>query len=262
MNYGLRQRLPQLPQARTSSRSSSPRTTPLRPPGPHPGRLPGRRMRPSPPVRARSPGGEATRPAMRRAVVHSPPVPTDPLPTTTSAPWVRRLSRRQRLGGGDGGLLFLLAAPPWERRRWAVPLLAAGYLALLIGPCRARHRDTRPGRRSVEAAALLGLVGWRGSVVGGRWRTAVGAVAAGLAWGGGGRGALFRRCCVRPPAAVRGRGRLIWSAGVFSLCTCGPTGWRRCRWTLGPRCCCRGSGTLPAAGRFRPSRTLLPTSWR
>ncbi len=97
MNYGLRQRLPQLPPASTSSRpSSSPPTTPPSTPGSSP-KPPSRSPDDQhPPVGERSPS-----PRVGRPVVHSPRAPP------------RRLTR------GLGWWWPVGSSSCWPVRRWA-----------------------------------------------------------------------------------------------------------------------------------------------
>ncbi|MET0834053.1 MAG: hypothetical protein ABWZ62_08745, partial [Actinomycetota bacterium] len=98
-----------------------------------------------------------------------------------------------------GGLLFLLARPALGGAAFAVPLLAVGYLVLLVGALAARRDQVSPPARAPlgwTAPPLLGLVGGAGAaVVGGPVADRrAGGVAVGLALGAAvAEEALFRR---------------------------------------------------------------------
>ena len=64
-----------------------------------------------------------------------------------------------------GGLLFLLARPALGGAAFAVPLLAVGYLVLLVGALGVRRDQVSPPARAPlgwTAPLLLGLVGVAG----------------------------------------------------------------------------------------------------
>ena len=178
------------------------------------------------PVRRQVPRwGRLPDPAREGARLSTAPLSsTDPLSTTTSAPWVRRLSTAP--AGWvvvAGGLLFLLARPALGASPVAVPVLAAGYLALLILALAVRTTSGDPENRAPlgwRLPLLLGLVGVAGaSVVGGPVADRrVGAVAAGLALGAAvAEEALFRRVLYDRLLRFGVVAAVIGSAGVFAL---------------------------------------------
>ena len=177
------------------------------------------------PVRRQVPRwGRLPDPAREGARLSTAPLSsTDPLPTTTSAPWVRRLSTAP--AGWvvvAGGLLFLLARPALGASPVAVPVLAVGYLALLILALAVRANRDDPTRAPLgwRLPLLLGLVGVAGaSVVGGPVADRrVGAVAAGLVLGAAvAEEALFRRVLYDRLLRFGVVAAVIGSAGVFAL---------------------------------------------
>jgi membrane protease YdiL (CAAX protease family) len=149
---------------------------------------------------------------------------TAPLPTTTSAPRVRRLPPAAAAGWVvvAGGLLFLLARPALGASPLAVPVLAAGYLVLLILALAVPANRDDPTRAPLgwRLPLLLGLMGVAGaSVVGGPVADRrVGAVAAGLALGAAvAEEALFRRVLYDRLLRFGVVAAVIGSAGVFAL---------------------------------------------
>jgi membrane protease YdiL (CAAX protease family) len=122
-----------------------------------------------------------------------------------------------------GGTLFLLARPALGGSRFAVPLLAVGYLGLLVGSLAVRGNDL--GRAGAApfgwgVPLLLGLVGVVGAaVVGGPVADRrAGGVAVGLALGAAvAEEALFRRVLYDRLLRFGVVVAVIGSAGVFAL---------------------------------------------
>ena len=222
------------------------------------------------PVRRQVPRwGRLPDPAREGAPLSTPPLSsTDPLSTTTSAPRVRRVSTTPAGWVVAGGLLFLLARPALGASPVAVPVLAAGYLALLILALAVRTTSGDPENRAPlgwRLPLLLGLVGVAGaSVVGGPVADRrVGAVAAGLALGAAvAEEALFRRVLYDRLLRFGVVAAVIGSAGVFALVHLPAYGVAAMPVDLGAALLL--SWQRYASGRWtvRPSRTLLPTSWR
>jgi membrane protease YdiL (CAAX protease family) len=122
-----------------------------------------------------------------------------------------------------GGTLFLLARPALSGSRVAVPLLALGYLGLLVGSLAVRGNDL--GRTGAApfgwgVPLLLGLVGVAGAaVVGGPVADRrAGGVAVGLALGAAvAEEALFRRVLYERLLRFGVVVAVVGSAGVFAL---------------------------------------------
>ena len=122
-----------------------------------------------------------------------------------------------------GGLLFLLARPALGGAAFAVPLLAVGYLVLLVGALAVRRDQVNPPARAPlgwTAPLLLGLVGVAGAaVVGGPVADRrAGGVAVGLALGAAvAEEALFRRVLYERLLRFGVVAAVVGSAGVFAL---------------------------------------------
>ena len=122
-----------------------------------------------------------------------------------------------------GGLVFLLARPALGASPVAVPVLAAGYLVLLILALAVRANSGDPQNRAPlgwRLPLLLGLVGVAGaSVAGGPVADRrAGVVAAGLALGAAvAEEALFRRVLYDRLLRFGVVAAVIGSAGVFAL---------------------------------------------
>lgn len=121
-----------------------------------------------------------------------------------------------------GGLLFLLARPALGASPVALPVLAVGYLVLLVVALAVRADRDDPARAPLgwRLPLLLGLVGVAGaSVVGGPVADRrVGVVAAGLALGAAvAEEALFRRVLYDRLLRFGVVAAVIGSAGVFAL---------------------------------------------
>ena len=165
--------------------------------------------------------------------------PQPPAGTPLTHPVRRRVPRWGRLpdparGGGwsstapagwvvvAGGLLFLLARPALGASPVALPVLAVGYLVLLIGALAVPTNIGDPARAPLgwRRPLLLGLVGVAGaSVVAGPVADRrVGAAAAGLALGAAvAEEALFRRVLYDRLLRFGIVAAVIGSAGVFAL---------------------------------------------
>ena len=122
-----------------------------------------------------------------------------------------------------GRILFLLARPALGGVAFAVPLLAVGYLALLVGRWRfaGTRAPRRPGRPwGGRCRCWLGLVGVVGAAVvaGPVADRRVGGVAVGLALGAAvAEEALFRRVLYERLLRFGVVGAVVGSAGVFAL---------------------------------------------
>ncbi|HSO56455.1 MAG TPA: CPBP family intramembrane glutamic endopeptidase [Actinomycetes bacterium] len=121
-----------------------------------------------------------------------------------------------------GGLLFLLARPALGASPVALPVLAVGYLVLLVVALAVRADRDDPARAPLgwRLPLLLGLVGVAGaSVVGGPVADRRGGVvAAGLALGAAvAEEALFRRVLYDRLLRFGVVAAVIGSAGVFAL---------------------------------------------
>ena len=148
----------------------------------------------------------------------------------------------------------------------AVPLLAAGYLVLGAAALAVGTTGGERGARRRWGGWCRwgsGWPGWSGRRGGG------GPVADRRVGVGGGLAlvaavaeeALFRR--VLYDRLLRfGVVAAVAGSAVFALVHLPAYGVAAMPVDLGAALCCPGSGTLPAAGRSRPSPTLLPTSWR
>jgi membrane protease YdiL (CAAX protease family) len=139
---------------------------------------------------------------------------------------VRRLSTAPEAGAWlvvAAGLLFLLARPTLGGLPLAVPVLAVGYLLLLIVALAVRGKDrerTAPAPLGWRLPLLLGLVGVAGAAVvaGPVADRRVGAVAAGLALGAAvAEEALFRRVLYDRLLRFGVVAGVVGSAGVFAL---------------------------------------------
>lgn len=121
------------------------------------------------------------------------------------------------------GLLFLLARPTLGGLPPAVPVLAVGYLLLLVGALAVGGNDrdrTAQGPLGWRLPLLLGLVGVAGAAVvaGPVADRRVGAVAAGLALGAAvAEEALFRRVLYDRLLRFGVVVAVVGSAGVFAL---------------------------------------------
>jgi len=122
-----------------------------------------------------------------------------------------------------GGLLFLLARPALGGVAFAVPLLAVGYLALLVGALAVRRNQGNPPTQAPlgwKVPLLVGLVGVAGAAVaaGPVADRRVGGVAVGLALGAAvAEEALFRRVLYERLLRFGVVGAVVGSAGVFAL---------------------------------------------
>jgi membrane protease YdiL (CAAX protease family) len=122
-----------------------------------------------------------------------------------------------------GGTLFLLARPALGGSRFAVPLLALGYLGLLVGSLAVRGNalgGTGAAPFGWGVPLLLGLVGVVGAaVVGGPVADRrAGGVAVGLALGAAvAEEALFRRVLYERLLRFGVVVAVVGSAGVFAL---------------------------------------------
>jgi membrane protease YdiL (CAAX protease family) len=123
----------------------------------------------------------------------------------------------------SAGLLFLLARPVLGGAALAVPLLAVGYLVLLVGALAVRPNDSDPpagaplGWRVPLSLGLVGVAG-AGVVAGPVADRRVGGVAVGLALGAAvAEEALFRRVLYERLLRIGTVVAVVGSAGVFAL---------------------------------------------